>query len=297
MGRSLGVDLVPHKICSYDCIYCQIGRTTEKTFERKEYVPVREVLEELGTFLRGEGTAVDVITLGGSGEPTLHSKIRSVIEGIKEMTTLPVAVLTNGSLLSDEEVRQDLLQADRILPSMDAVSEPVFMKINRPAEQFSVEKMVQGLVDFRKNYRGQIWLEILFCKGVNDSKEELLKMKEAVERIRPDRIDLNTVVRPPSETWVKPLTEGELEEIKTFFGEKARVIPKFDHPPVSISGKEIQGRILDILNRRPLSHVDLANWLRLSQEELKEHIDPLVKQRKIAARPFGDSLFYEVSGK
>ena len=294
LGRSLGVDLVPRKICTYDCIYCQIGKTTEKTLLRKEYVPVKEVLDELKRFLEEGRTSVDVISLGGSGEPTLHSRIGSMIEAIKKMTSIPVAVLTNGSLLSDDEIRQDLLQADIVLPSMDAVSQDVFMRINRPRGGFSVEKMIEGLVAFRKVYRGQIWLEILLCRGVNDSTDELQKMKEALERIRPDRIDLNTVVRPPSETWAKPLAQDELEEIRVFFGEKARIIPEFDRHPLSITGEEIRGRIVDILRRRPLSLADLSKWMQLPPAELEAYIVSLAKERRIIPRPFGDSVFYEI---
>ena len=295
LGRSLGVDLMPHKICTYDCIYCQIGRTTEKTLLRKEYVPVEEVLDEVKRFLEEGKTSADVISLGGSGEPTLHSKIGAVIEGIKKMTSIPVAVITNGSLLYEGGVRQDLLQADRVLPSMDAVTRDVFMRINRPRGEFSVEKMVEGLVAFRKVYRGQIWLEILLCQGVNDTKDELQRMREAVDRINPDRIDLNTVVRPPSETWARPLIQKELEEIQTFFGEKARIILEFDRHPVSISGEEIRGRVLDILSRRPLSLVDLSKWLRIPPAELEVHLGPLVKEGKVKVRPFRDTTYYEAS--
>ena len=136
LGRSLGVDLVPHKICTYDCIYCQIGKTTDKTLERKEYVPVEEILGEVGAFLAKDHPPVDYISLGGSGEPTLHSKIRLIIEGIQAISVLPVAVITNGSLLYEQDVREDLLRADVVLPSLDAVSPEVFEKINRPGPVF-----------------------------------------------------------------------------------------------------------------------------------------------------------------
>ena len=201
LGGSLGIDLVPHKICTYDCIYCQIGKTTKKTLTRKEYVPVKEITEEVERFLKEGAASIDYLSLTGSGEPTLHSQIRSVIEGIKAITSIPVAVITNGSLLYEEEVRQDLLRADLVLPSLDAVSPEVFRKINRPRKGFSVDKVIEGLVEFRNVYKGRIWLEILFCKGINDGKEELLRMKNVVDRVRPDRIHLNTVVRPPSEKW------------------------------------------------------------------------------------------------
>lgn len=294
LGRSLGIDLVPHKICTYDCIYCQIGKTTEKTLARKEYVPVKEIMEEVRNFLKGEISSIDYLSLTGSGEPTLHSQIRSVIEGIKAITAIPVAVLTNGSLLYEEEVRQDLLRADIVLPSLDAVSEEVFMRINRPRPGFSIEKVIEGLVEFRKVYRGQIWLEILFCKGVNDGKEELLRMKKVIDRIRPDLIHLNTVVRPPSEKWAVPLNPEEMEKIKALFGEKASIISEFDRHPSVVSERDIQEEILKILKRRPLSLTDLSQGMGITRDELEAYLNPLIQEGKIQSRSFGNSIYYEI---
>ena len=294
LGRSLGIDLVPHKICTYDCIYCQIGNTTDKTLVRKEYVPVREILEEVKRFLKEETSPIDHLSLSGSGEPTLHSQIRSVIEGIKAITSIPVAVITNGSLLYEEGVRQDLLLADIVLPSLDAVSSEVFMRINRPRSGFSIEKVIEGLVEFRKVYKGQIWLEILFCKDVNDSKEELLRMKKTVDRIQPDRIHLNTVVRPPSEKWVAPLNQKEMGKIRAFFGERASIISEFNRHPSSLSERDVQEEILKILKRRPLSLSDLSKGMGISQNELDKYIEPLTREGKIKTRIFGDSIYYEI---
>jgi wyosine [tRNA(Phe)-imidazoG37] synthetase (radical SAM superfamily) len=294
LGWSLGVDLVPHKICTYDCIYCQIGKTTDKTLVRREYVPVKEVLEEVRRFLKEETSSIDHLSLSGSGEPTLHSQIRSVIEVIKTITSIPVAVITNGSLLYEEEVRQDLLHADIVLPSLDAVSSEVFMRINRPRPGFSIEKVIEGMVEFRKVYKGQIWLEILFCKGVNDSKEELLKMKKGVDRIQPDRIHLNTVVRPPPEKWALPLDEAEMEKIKDFFGEKAEIISEFDRHPSSIPEMDIKEEILKILRRRPLSISDLSKGMGISPDELDRYVEPLTREGKIQTRVFGGSIYYEI---
>jgi len=294
LGRSLGIDLVPHKICTYDCIYCQIGITTDKTLVRKEYVPIKEVLQEVELFLKEESSFIDHLSLSGSGEPTLHSQIGLVIEGIKAITSIPIAVITNGSLLYEKEVRQDLLRADVVLPSLDAVSPEIFKKINRPWTGLSVEKVIEGLVEFRKSYKGQIWLEILFCKGVNNTPEELRKMKEVVERIQPDLIHLNTVVRPPSEKWAAPLNQNEMEEIKAFFGEKASIISEFDrHPSVSSTG-DIKEEILKILRRRPLSLADLSKGMGIPQNELDNYVNPLVQEGKIQARFFGDSIYYEI---
>lgn len=294
LGRSLGIDLVPHKVCTYDCIYCQIGKTTEKTLERKEYVPVKEIMEEVEGFLKEEAASIDHLSLTGSGEPTLHSRIRSVIEGIKGITSIPVAVITNGSLLYEEEVRQDLLQADIVLPSLDAASAEVFMRINRPHPGLSVEKVVEGLIEFRKVYKGEIWLEILFCKGVNDGREELLRMKKAVDRIQPDRIHLNTVVRPPSERRAAPLNQKEMEEILAFFGERASVISEFDRHSPMVSERDIQREILEILKRRPLSASDLSKGMGISKDELDRYITSLTEAGKIQSRLFAGSVYYEI---
>jgi len=294
LGRSLGIDLVPHKICTYDCIYCQIGKTTKKTLLRKEYVPEKEVLEELKTFLLKGSSSIDCLSLSGSGEPTLHSKIRSIIRGIKEITTIPVAVITNGSLLCKRAVRKDLLQADVVLPSLDGVSSEVFMKINRPHLRLPVERVIEGMVEFRRIYKGKIWLEILFCKGVNDTQEELQKMKGVIERIQPDLIHLNTVVRPPSEDWVKPLSQKEIERINAFFGERASIISEFDRHLTYVTKEDIRDGILRILKRRPLSLVDLSKWMGTPQKELEEQITSLSQEEKIKSRFHGDSIYYEI---
>jgi wyosine [tRNA(Phe)-imidazoG37] synthetase (radical SAM superfamily) len=293
LGWSLGIDLVPHKICTYDCVYCQIGKTTEKTLLRKEYVPAREILEEVRTFLEEDHPPVDHLSLGGSGEPTLHSEIRAIIEGIQQITVLPLAVITNGSLLYEREVREDLLRADVVLPSLDAVSPEVFEKINRPAPGFSIERVVEGVIEFRKVYQGQIWLEILFCRGVNDTESELLRMREAIRQIRPDQIHLNTVVRPPSEKWVTPLTQEEMDKLRAFFGERASIISGFDRHIESPPEAETTEKILSILMRRPLSLSDLSANMGLSKDELETYLKPLVNGGKVRTRPFGNSIYYE----
>jgi len=294
LARSLGIDLVPHKICTYDCIYCQIGKTTGRTILRKEYAPKEEVLEEISTFLSGGDSTVDYFSLSGSGEPTLHSQIGRIIQGIKRLSCIPVAVITNGSLLFEKEVREDLLSADVVLPSLDAVSPEVFERINRPDRRVSIEKVIEGMIEFRKIYRGKIWLEILLCKGVNDTRGELQKMKEAVERIQPDLIHLNTVVRPPSEDWVRPLSQIEMENIRAFFGEKASIISEFDRHLTYVTEEDIKEGILRILKRRPLSLLDLSKWMGIPQRELEEQITSLSQEGKIQTRFHGDSIYYEI---
>ena len=295
LGRSLGVDLVPPKICTYDCVYCQVGKTTERTLQRKEYIPTGEVLEEVKNFLSKGGASIDHFSLSGSGEPTLHSQIGLVIKGIKGMSPIPVAVLTNGSLLYLEEVRDNLRQADIILPSLDAVSKEVFTRINRPHKGISAEKVIEGLVEFRKVYQGQIWVEILFCKGINDGENELRQIKKAVDRIQPDRIHINTVVRPPTEPWAAPLNSEEMEEIQAFLGEKASIISEFDRHPLSFPEINVKEEIFRILKRRPLSLIDLSQRMAIPKEELEATVQPMVEEGKIKTRRFGDSIYYEVS--
>lgn len=295
LGRSLGIDLVPHKVCTYDCIYCQIGKTTLKTLERKEYVPLHEVLQEIEEFLRGEVTGADYLSLSGSGEPTLHSKIGAIIREIKKLTSIPVAVLTNGSLLFLEEVRQDLQNADVVLPSLDAVTEEVFLKVNRPLPFISVEKVVEGLIQFRKIYKGQIWLEILFCKGVNDVWEEILRMREIIDQIQPDQIHLNTVVRPPSERWASPLNQEEMEKIKDLFGERASIISGFDRHPVSLEKEDSKEMILKILRRRPLSLSDLIKGIKIQPEILESSLEALIEEKKVRKGIFKGETYYELS--
>jgi wyosine [tRNA(Phe)-imidazoG37] synthetase (radical SAM superfamily) len=218
-----------------------------------------------------------------------------VIEGIKAMTLIPVAVLTNGSLLYEEEVRKDLIEADIVLPSLDAVSSETFLRINRPTKGLSVEKVIEGMVEFRKVYKGEIWLEILFCKGVNDSQSELLLMKKTVDRIQPDLIHLNTVIRPPSEQSAIPLGLKEMEQIRAFFGERASIISEFDRHLLAASERDRREEILRILRRRPLSLTDLSKGMGIPQGELERYIRLMVEEGKIKTRSFRDAIYYEIS--
>lgn len=294
LGRSLGVDIVNYKYCTYDCIYCQLGKTTEKTVIRAPFISPDEVLEEIKRFLRDEKIPIDYVSLSGSGEPTLHSGIKDIIEGIKKITEIPVAVITNGSLLYLEKVRQALLSADLILPSMDAVSIEIFEKINRPAPGLSIDEIINGLIEFRKIYKGEIWLEILFCKGVNDDEAEVLKMLEVIEKINPHNIHLNTVVRPPTEKWVKALTQKEMEEIQKVFGPKASIISEFNRHPSEVPTTETENEILRILKRRPLSLGDISKLIGIDEPILEKMVEPMISEGKIKKKNFGASIFYEI---
>ena len=198
LGRSLGVDIVPEKVCTQNCIYCQLGSTTKKTIERREYAPVEPIISELKEILSGSVEA-DYITMAGSGEPTLNSKLGEIIEKIKIFSNIPVAVVTNGTLLYRADVRDECAKADVVMPSLDAGDERTFKKINRPYPDISIEKLVSGLCTFRDEYSGQIWLEVFFIKGINDDDEQIKEISAIIKRIHPDKIQLNTAVRPTIE--------------------------------------------------------------------------------------------------
>lgn len=218
LGRSLGIDLLPFKTCSYDCVYCECGRTTKEILERREFFPLWEVLEDLGDYL-SRSPPLDFITFSGSGEPTLSSSIGNMIRFIKN--TFPayrVAILTNESLLWRPDVREDLLLADIVLPTLSSVFDSTFRKIHRPAPGISAGKIVAGLELFRKEYSGEIWLEIFIIPRINTDIRELEGLREAIEGIGPDRVQLNTLDRPGSEDWVLPADSGELERIRSLLG-------------------------------------------------------------------------------
>ncbi|HAR35432.1 MAG TPA: radical SAM protein [Acidobacteria bacterium] len=280
LGYSLGVDLLPFKTCSLSCVYCQLGRTKKTTIRRRQFFSEKQILEEIRDFLK-TGTRVDFITFSGSGEPTLNKSIGRLIRKIKKMTGIQVAVLTNSTLLSRPEVRKELAAADVVVPSLDAATEKVFKKINRPHPSLQARKIIEGLVKFRRQFRGQIWLEILLVKGINDSPAHLKKLGDAVERIKPDKIHLNTVVRPPAEKMAKPLSPVELNRIKEFFGEKAEVVASFRKKEQETAPKNISQAILSIVRRRPVCLEDLEHSLGLTREELILDIQRLLEQKKI----------------
>lgn len=293
LGLSLGIDLLPPKICTFDCIYCEIGRTTQCTVERKEYVPAGDVLLEAEAYLASESAdQLDFVTITASGEPTLHSKIGDIISKLKDVSPKPLAVLTNGSLLYLPAVRKALLKADLILPSLDAVRPATFQKINRPARPIMIEKVISGLKHMRQEYNGQIWLEMLFVRDINDDPEELDEMRKVLLDIQPDRIQLNTVDRPPAEEYAAPLNCTELERIKEYFGEKAEVVVRFERQIGKGSHSMVENEILSMLARRPCTVEDISGLLNISKKEVTDFMSSLIKKRKAQSKTYDRRIFY-----
>ncbi len=291
LGLSLGVDIVPLKKCTLSCVYCQIGKTPDSTVERREYISAQDILKELREKI-DNGLVADWITFSGSGEPTLNSGIGEIIRRIKELTDIPVCVITNSTLLSDPQVRRDITDAEAVMPSLDSAIEATFRAICRPHPNITVEKVIEGLVRFRNEYKGKIWLEIMLIEGVNDSPAELKALREAAEKIVPDAIQLNTVVRPPAELSAKPLTRERLEEIRDFFGKKAEIIASFKEGTTAKSSTGIDG-VRDYLMRRPGRTEDISFALGMTVDEVKVHLENLQNSGNVKLIEYFGKQFWE----
>lgn len=297
LGRSLGIDLVPFKTCSYDCIYCQLGRTTCKTTERKEYVSVAKIFAELDGKL-AQGVVPDYISLAGSGEPTLHSGLGELLRGIKSRTSIPVAVLTNGSLLWQKEVRDELQAADLVIPSLDAGDEALFQYVNRPAPGIPFDRMVEGTVEFTAGFSGAVWLEVFLLAGVTGVLAEAEKIAALARKIRPARIQLNTVDRPPGEDFAFPLGLTDMRDLKRVFDGPVDIIAKYAGGGSPVEGEEAAGgeEVLTLIRRRPCSAEDVAAGLGLHLTEAIKSLDALAKSGKAKKMPSGGKSFYVAVG-
>ena len=274
LGLSLGVDLVPLKTCTFDCIYCELGRTNHKTKERREYHPAAAIVTELQSYLEQAETLPDYITLAGSGEPTLNIGIGQIINAIKQISQVPVAVLTNGSLLFLPEVREALVNADLVLPSLDSASPGIFRAINRPVAGFDLGQIIAGQEAFRQMFGGQIWLEIMLLRGMNDDPAELEKLRQVIARLRPDRVQLNTGVRPVVEDYAVPLTPEQMAAAAAFLEEGVEVIAEFDpatHAKLTLSDADF----LETLARRPMTAQDLSKVLARPLAEVLKRLNQL----------------------
>lgn len=262
LGQSLGIDTIPSKSCNWNCVYCQLGRTAPLTNERMAYFPCEDILAETAqTLADHQPGEIDFVTFVGSGEPTLHSKIGQLILGVKSLTDLPVAVITNGSLLYLPEVRRDLAQADVVLPSLDAGTADLYRRINRPHPEISFERLVDGLLSFRQEYSGRLWIELMLVQGLNDTAIALQEIAEVLRRIEPDEVHINLPTRPPAESWVRQPEEEGLMRAMAVLGDIARVV----HPAegsFDLSGYDhVVDAIIGIITRHPMRQEELERTL------------------------------------
>jgi wyosine [tRNA(Phe)-imidazoG37] synthetase (radical SAM superfamily) len=262
LGQSLGIDTIPLKTCNWNCVYCQLGRTVPLTNDQREYVPAEEILLEAEQALKSHMNGkIDWVTFVGSGEPTLHSCIGWLIRQIKALTDTPIAVITNGSLLYLPEVREELMVADAILPTLDAGTAMLYRKINRPHPQATFERLVDGLIAFHKEYRGKLWVEVMLVRGLNDTPQALEDIAQILQRVKPDAVHINLPTRPPAETWVQPTDDEGLMRAISILGTTAEVV----HPAegsFDLSGYEnVVDAIIGIVTRHPMRQDELERTL------------------------------------
>lgn len=295
LGRSLGIDLVPFKTCTYDCVYCQLGRTTNRTIERREYVSADAVLARLERKL-ATGDSPDFISLAGSGEPTLNSGISRLLPAIKRMTDIPVAVITNGSLLWMDEVQTELLAADVVLPSLDAGDAPMFERINRPDPAIAFELMVEGLATFAEHFDGETWLEVMLLAGLTDVPAEATKIAALVREIGPTRIQLNTASRPAVDSSVRPVLPEQMAVLVELFGAGTDVVPDSvrDEGEATGAGGARKADIVALLARRPCSADDIAAGLGLHTLDVLKHLDTLLADGRIGPVAREGTTYYEL---
>ncbi len=261
LGRSLGIDPVPLKTCNWNCVYCQLGRSVPMKIERKAYAPPDDVLREVQEALRSLERKIDWITFAGSGEPLLHSGIGRLVGGVKSMTRLPVAILTNGSFLHLPEVRDAILAADAVLPSIDAGSADMFSKIDRPHPGITFEQHIEGLEAFRPMYRGKLWPEVVLVKGLNDTAEALEDIASTLGRLRPDLVHINLPTRPPAESWVEPPDDEGLMRAIAILGRSLPVATPGD-VNVEIDGfGSISDAIVAVVSRHPMREEEIRRAL------------------------------------
>ncbi|MCD4801797.1 MAG: radical SAM protein [Anaerolineales bacterium] len=283
LGQSLGIDPVPLKTCNWNCVYCQLGRSIPMVNKRKEYYPADEILAEAkNALLSHQPGEIDWVTFVGSGETTLHASLGWLLREVKKITGLPVAVITNGSLLYLPEVRRELLAADAVLPSLDAGTPELYQHINRPYPGLSFESFLDGLISFSEEYQGNLWVEVMLVKDLNDTEDQLNKIASALQRIKPDEIHIMQPTRPPVETWVKPPSDDGLRRALDILGDTARVI----HPASGSydlgEAKSIVEAVVGIVTRHPMREKELVETLKnLTTRDVTETLSTLAESDKL----------------
>ncbi|MBN2653128.1 MAG: radical SAM protein [Spirochaetales bacterium] len=300
LGMSLGIDLVPKKVCSLDCIYCEVGKTTKLTLERMEYVLFEKIKAELEDYFAKGNPDPDYFTFSGSGEPTLNSRIGDVLDFLKEKRPdVPVSVLTNGTLLYDQSVRASLLKADLVLPSLDAALQGSYDKIDVPADGLTLDKYIDGLVEFRKEFKGKIFLEIFILEGYNDSDEDIQALKDAVHRIQPDRVQLNTLDRPGTVAELEPASFELMHEIavKLDYHDVEVIASSLHRRDLLAFRTDVEAVILETIARRPCTLDDLAAMLGLHINEINKYLDVLEGEAQIERVLLERGWFYKLKKK
>ena len=311
LGRSLGIDLFAEKICNLNCIYCEVGATRQLTCDRAEYVPTEKILREIDNYFQNADRVrkIDFVTVTASGEPTLHSGFGRILSHLKKKIGKKIAVLTNGTTLMDTQVRRELSLADVVIPSLDSALEKSFRKIDRPAGCVHLDEVIEGLVVFSHEYKGQLWLEILFAGGINDADADIRALQEVINRMRVDRIQLNTVARPPLESFARPVAEDRFQKIAAVMRKHnpdvavdmlAGGAGTGDDTHASPTGQtgdqqDLVAEILQMLKRRPCTAADINTVFPCGgPEKVEQYLSPLLRSGRVRTRVHGDRVYYSL---
>jgi wyosine [tRNA(Phe)-imidazoG37] synthetase (radical SAM superfamily) len=262
LGRSLGIDPIPLKTCNWNCVYCQLGRTAPLTGERGNYAPAGQIVEEIHQALETHSSGeVDWITFVGSGEPTLHESLGWMIRQVKAFTSIPVAVITNGSLLYRPVVRDELLVADAVLPSLDAGTDSLYRTINRPHPKFTFDRLLDGLIQFRHSYTGKLWIEAMLVRNLNGSEEALKDLARVLSRVEPDEVHISLPLRPPAEPWVQPADPQGTARAAVILGTVARILPPIPEGVNLSTPGDLLDVVLAVISRHPMEEEELVRTL------------------------------------
>lgn len=296
LGRSLGIDPIPTKTCNYQCIYCQLGRTTNFTNTRKNYYPKAEIIEEMENAIVLNEQKIDYITFVGSGEPTLYQDLGDLILKAKEISDKPICVITNGALLYDLEVGESLILADVVLPSLDAGNESLFKLINRPHPSIKFSDVIQGLIDFKTEFKGKFWIEVMLMKGINDSKTNLLQIKDLIDSIKPDRIDINVPIRPPAMKHVQIPDKSIMPLLKEIFKDfNAINFPELGK--FGIYSHNFESELINIICRHPMRQGQIIETFSSNESEAEQvllELERLESQKKIEKNIFENNIFWKL---
>jgi wyosine [tRNA(Phe)-imidazoG37] synthetase (radical SAM superfamily) len=288
-GRSLGIDLTPHKTCSMDCVFCQLGRTPEKTLERKAYVHTDDVIDEINHWLLTGGSA-DYLTLSGSGEPTLHAEFGRVLAHLRRQP-IPSVLLTNGTLFNRPEVREAAALAHVVKVSLSAWDQKSFEWVNRPHHQLEFATLVDGLKAFRKAFGGQLWLEVFLLSGINAMTRDVLKIARLSKELKPDRIHLNTIARPPAEDFAAAVPMARLVELAALFDPPAHIAAAFNGPP-SKTIKANEATVLAMLKRRPCTIKQIESAFGMHINEVSKYLGRLMEKNQVHADRKNTEVYY-----
>ena len=296
LGQSLGVDLVPLKTCNCSCVYCQLGRTSSLTCERGRFVPIEELLAQLRVALASSaGPRPDYVTLVGQGEPTLSLDLGAIVDAVKALSDAPLAVITNGTLLYLSEVRDALQGADLVMPSLDAADERMWRRINRPCRQLELAQIIEGMARFRKEFSGQIWLEVMLMRGLNDDALALRRLGKAIAEIQPDRVQVNVPVRPPAEDWVHIPDDESVMQAMAILGQRSEAMGPYDgHFHLGLDDDPVQA-VLAIISRHPMRQGRLLELLsRLGPDEADRVLRELRSIPSVRQRVYEGQTFWQV---